>query len=260
MPQLFKGTPMEDKKIDWIPNAITDVPRIWAYNKMRRQTVTMHDEPRRTTVFDYLKENNSQIFETFKANCTRFLSIGRLDYMTEGLLLFTNSGDMKSRLELPKYSVIRRYLVSVVGSQVSMVLIPSSLLSSNTSAFHQIPDVLFQHVKHKPESSPYTIHSLTIKSDCKLQPLLLHQHPTQTWLQIELMEGKNREIRNFLAEYGLIVTRLIRIGYGSFSLGDLKPGELREVPVGWGDVPGMDGWTQKQFAPLDKAKKIRKGG
>jgi 16S rRNA U516 pseudouridylate synthase RsuA-like enzyme len=89
-----------------------------------------------------------------------------------------------------------------------------------------------------------------------MQPLLMHVHPTQTWLQIELAEGKNREIRNFLEEYGLVITRLVRVGYGSFSLGDLKPGEFREVPVGWGDVPGMIGWSQKKFVDLDKKKRV----
>lgn len=132
-------------------------------------------------------------------NFPRVISIGRLDLNSEGLLLLTNSGDIAHKLELPSNKFKRVYHVRAYGD-------PKKLLSSN----HNILKI--KGIYYKPES---------IK--------LLKKKSKNAWFEVVLTEGKNREIRKIFEYFNLQVNKLIRIQYGNFTLGKLKPGEYEEI-------------------------------
>ena len=150
---------------------------------------TTRDEAGRPTVFDALPET-----------LPRVLSIGRLDLNSEGLLLLTNDGAIKRRLELPATGWLRKYRVRIKGAP-------------------------------KDEDFAPLRKGLTVEAD-RFQPMevtLDRQQGGNAWVTVGLREGKNREIRRAMETLGFPVNRLIRIAYGPFRLGELKPGAVEEV-------------------------------
>jgi 23S rRNA pseudouridine2605 synthase len=130
----------------------------------------------------------------------RVVSVGRLDLNSEGLLLLTNDGDLARRLELPATGWVRRYRVRVHGR-----VDPSRLEALEGG-------IEVEGVRYGP-----------------IRARLDRQMPNNAWLTVSLAEGKNREVRRVLEHLGWPVTRLIRLSYGPFQLGDLKEGEVEEV-------------------------------
>lgn len=166
-----------------------DEPRIWLYHKPQGLVTTTNDEKGRPTIFDKLPED-----------MPRVMSIGRLDLNSEGLLLLTNDGGVKRKLELPSTGWLRRYRVRVKGTPTEESLAPLR-------------------------------EGLVIDGE-RFQPMIVtldRQQGANAWLTIGLREGKNREIRRAVAELGLTVNRLIRVSYGPFQLGQLKPGAVEEL-------------------------------
>ncbi|MDP3379316.1 MAG: pseudouridine synthase, partial [Brevundimonas sp.] len=147
------------------------------------------DEKGRDTVFDHLPDD-----------MPRVMSVGRLDLNSEGLLLLTNDGELKRRLELPSTGWLRKYRVRVKGNPTDPELEPLR------------KGVVIDGERFQP---------MTVSLD-------RHQG-ANAWLTIGLREGKNREIRRAIDSIGLIVNRLIRVSYGPFRLGEMKPGEVEEV-------------------------------
>ena len=129
----------------------------------------------------------------------RVISIGRLDLNSEGLLLLTNNGDLARQFELPSSKLKRVYHVRAYGN-------PDPLLKSNYK------NLEIDGIFYNPQS---------IK--------LLRKNSTNSWLEVILFEGKNREIRRIFEHFGLKVNKLIRTEYGDFKLDNLKPNEYREV-------------------------------
>ncbi|AFB20997.1 pseudouridine synthase [Rickettsia canadensis] len=129
----------------------------------------------------------------------RVISIGRLDLNSEGLLLLTNSGDLARQFELPSNKLKRVYHVRAYGN-------PDFLLKSEYKNL-EIDGILY---------NPYSIK-------------LLRGNNTNAWFEIVLFEGKNREIRRIFEYFGLKVNKLIRVQYGSFTIGNLKPGDYKEI-------------------------------
>jgi 23S rRNA pseudouridine2605 synthase len=164
-------------------------PRLWLYYKPEGLVTSASDEKGRDTVFDHLPEG-----------MPRVMSIGRLDLNSEGLLLLTNDGELKRRLELPSTGWLRKYRVRVKGNPT------------------------------EPEIEPLR-KGITVDGD-RFQPMEVkidrHQG-ANAWLTIGLREGKNREIRRAMTHIGMTVNRLIRISYGPFRLNELEPGEVEEV-------------------------------
>ena len=152
--------------------------------------ITSHKDSSRPTVFDNLPDD-----------MPRVISVGRLDLNSEGLLLLTNNGELSRLLELPKNGWSRRYKVKVHGQVTQQKL--DSVANGVT-----IDDVNYGPVKIVIDST----------------------QGSNTWLTITLTEGKNREIRRLMQHIGLEVARLIRLSYGPFQLGNLKKGEVKEVP------------------------------
>lgn len=175
---------VDDKEI-----AKPEPERLWLYHKPVGLVTTNRDEKGRDTIYDQLP-----------ADMPRVMSIGRLDLNSEGLLLLTNDGAIKRKLELPSTGWLRRYRVRVNGRPTDDTLEP-----------------LRQGIEADGERF------------LPMQVTLDRQQGANAWLTIGLREGKNREIRRALAETGLTVNRLIRISYGPFQLGDLKPGAVEEV-------------------------------
>ena len=163
--------------------------RLFLYHKPRG-LMTTHDDPEgRPTVFDNLPEG-----------LPRLISIGRLDFNTEGLLLLTNDGGLARVLELPDTGWLRRYRVRAHG---------------------EITQAQLDELKNGIEVD-----------DVKYGPIdatLERDQGANVWLVFAIREGKNREVRNVLAHLGLEVNRLIRVSYGPFQLGELGEGEVQEV-------------------------------
>jgi 23S rRNA pseudouridine2605 synthase len=175
--------------VDGKPLEAAEATRLWLYHKPTGIVTTARDEKGRQTVFDSLP-----------ADLPRVHSVGRLDINSEGLLLLTNDGAIKRRLELPATGWVRKYRARVKGQPEDKSLDPLRK-------------------------------GITVDGE-RFQPMkvtLDRQQGANAWLTIALREGKNREIRRALAEVGLSVNRLIRVSYGPFQLGDLKAGDLVEV-------------------------------
>lgn len=163
--------------------------RLWRYYKPKGLMTTHRDPQGRKTVF-----------ETLPADMPRVVSIGRLDFATEGLLLLTTDGALARHLELPATGWLRRYRVRARGSVTQ----------------HDL-----DKLKDGVEIDGVRYGEVAAKLD-RIQG-------ANCWLTIALREGKNREVKRIAAHLGLEVNRLIRISFGPFSLGDLKPRAVEEV-------------------------------
>ncbi len=185
-----KVTDADEIIIDNKPAPKKDPPRVWRYYKPVGLVTSESDEKGRDTVFDKLP-----------VNMPRVLSVGRLDLNSEGLLLLTNDGGFKRTLELPSTGWLRKYRVRVNGSPVESMLEPLR------------QGIVVDGEKFQP---------MTVTMD--------RQQGANAWLTVGIREGKNREIRRAMEAVGLTVNRLIRVSYGPFQLGDLKPGEVAPIP------------------------------
>jgi len=172
----------------------TEIPpiertRLFLFHKPAGVVTTNRDPEGRRTVFDVLP-----------ADLPRLMTIGRLDINTEGLLLLTNDGGLSRVLELPATGWLRRYRVRVHGK------VEESALAGLRDGI-AVDGVFYGAI----EAS------------------LDREQGTNAWLTIGLREGKNREVKNILGALGLDVTRLIRISYGPFQLGELPEGHVLEI-------------------------------
>ncbi|MSP82613.1 MAG: rRNA pseudouridine synthase [Alphaproteobacteria bacterium] len=186
----FNLASLDGVTVDGKPVTAPLPTRLWRYHKPRGVLVS-HEDPRgRLTVFSQLP-----------AGFPRVVSVGRLDFNSEGLLLLTNDGELKRRLELPSTGWIRRYRVRVHGH-------PHAAAMARLAR-----GVTVLGVRYEP-----------------IEAAIERQRGDNAWLAIALREGKNREVRRVLESIGLTVNRLIRIAYGPFQLGGLEPGEVVAVP------------------------------
>jgi 23S rRNA pseudouridine2605 synthase len=175
--------------VDGKPLPPRERTRLFLYHKPRG-LMTTHDDPEgRPTVFDNLPEG-----------LPRLISIGRLDFNTEGLLLLTNDGGLARALELPDTGWLRRYRVRAHGEVTQAQL--DELKKG----------VEVDGVKYGP-----------------IEATLERDQGANVWVVFAIREGKNREVRNVMAHLGLEVNRLIRVSYGPFQLGELAEGQVEEV-------------------------------
>ena len=145
-------------------------------------------------------ENRKTIFSLIPKNLPRLISIGRLDFMSEGLLLFTNNGDFARRYELPSSNILRVYRVCINGT-ISLTDI------KNINKGIKINNIGYRDVRVRIEKFK----------------------PPYTWLIFKMREGKNREIRNICDYFVWNIVNLVRIQYGSIKLIKQKLGEIIEV-------------------------------
>jgi 23S rRNA pseudouridine2605 synthase len=163
--------------------------RLFRYHKPAGLITTNDDPAGRRTIFDELPKS-----------LPRLVTVGRLDLTTEGLLLLTNDGELARILELPSSGLERTYRVRAHG-----VVTPDKLAKLARG-------ITVDGVSYQP-----------------IRAALDRETGTNAWLIVTLTEGKKREVRRALESVGLIVNRLIRIKYGPFELGQLKPGQVEEI-------------------------------
>ncbi len=175
--------------VDGEPLPARERTRLFLYHKPRGLMTTRADPQGRPT-----------IFENLPANLPRLISVGRLDFNTEGLLLLTNDGALARLLELPQTGWLRRYRVRAHGS-VTQATLDGLRAGITVDGIHYGP----------------------------IEAALERVQGTNLWLTFAIREGKHREVRNVLGHLGLVVTRLIRVSFGPFQLGELAAGAVEEV-------------------------------
>ena len=189
-PALTVG-PSDRIEVDGRPLPAPEPARLWRFHKPAGLVTTARDEEGRPTVFDRLP-----------AGMPRVMTVGRLDLTSEGLLLLTNDGDLKRRMELPSTGWLRRYRVRVHGTPDETRLAPLR------------DGIVIEGEVFQP-----------------MEVRLDRQQGANAWLTVGLREGRNREVRRAMEAVGLVVGRLIRVSYGPFQLGDLEAGAVEEVPA-----------------------------
>jgi 23S rRNA pseudouridine2605 synthase len=167
------------------------LPKILIYNKPEGEIVSENDPKGRATVFDNLPEIKN----------AKWISIGRLDFNTSGLLIFTSYGEFANRLMHPRYEIEREYSVRVHGELTDKQI-------SQLKAGIKLEDGL---AKFKTIS-------------CR------GGKGTNQWYQVTLKEGRNREVRRLFEFFNITVSRLMRIRFGVFTLpSNLKKGNYIEL-------------------------------
>lgn len=168
-----------------------DKPRILIYHKPAGEIVTRDDPEARDTVFDRLP----------RPDHGKWIAIGRLDFNTEGLLLFTTSGELANRMMHPRYEIMREYSVRVLGEL-------------------------------EPEQEDQLIDGIEL-DDGPARVLTLDRIDRDSeganhWYRITINEGRNREVRRMFEHLGLTVSRLIRTRYGAVNMPSwLKRGQYK---------------------------------
>ncbi len=175
--------------VDGVALPARERTRLWLYHKPKGLVTTARDPEGRPTVFAALPPD-----------VPRVVAIGRLDINTEGLLLLTNDGGLARLLELPSTGWLRRYRVRAHGEIAKEAL--EALAAGVT-----VDGIVYGPVEATLDRSQGSNH----------------------WLTLGLREGKNREVKRLLGSLDLVTTRLIRISYGPFQLGELKAGEVHEI-------------------------------
>ena len=195
----------------------------FAMNKPRGIVTTASDEKGRRTVMDLFREQYTKMFPSKPV--PHISPVGRLDAASEGLLLFTNDTQWadallqtrderrKSRDERQNTKVcsggphFKIYRVQVAGK-------PTTAELEQMEKGFNVPPRVFGESEEFMHAERAVLHSEGEKN---------------CWLEITLSEGKNREIRRMLAHLGYEVMRLVRIQFDKYTLGDLKPGEIRVI-------------------------------
>ena len=170
-----------------IPNI--EPTRLWIFHKPRGTITTNKDPEGRPTVFSRLPKH-----------LPRVVSVGRLDFNTEGLLLLTNDGGLARMLELPSTGWLRQYKVRAYGR------IDQARLDTLKEGI-SMDGIFYGSINATLDRAS--------KENC--------------WMTIGLREGKNREVKRILEHLGLKVNRLIRVSYGPYQLNELAIGDIIEV-------------------------------
>lgn len=201
------------------------------FNKPRSVVTTVSDPEGRTIVMDFLQGLKTRVFP-----------VGRLDYLSEGLLILTNDGELGNKIIHPRYEIVKTYEVKIFG------LVNEGLLQK-----------LRVGIKDR---------------DGLLQPKsvrVIEQLPNKTWLEFKLAEGKNREIRRLCEACGLTIDKLRRVAIGGLSIEGIKPGDFdilsrKEILKSLGikdDLEGkvtqitMDYKSPKKSLPFEKRVKYK---
>jgi 23S rRNA pseudouridine2605 synthase len=198
-------TPLNKIIVDGVGLPQKQPPRLWKLHKDRGYITSNKDPEGRPTIFDDLPKE-----------LPRVISVGRLDFNTEGLLLLTNDGELARYLERPDAGFKRTYRVRVHGRVIE-------------NSLAKLKDGI-------------TIDGIQYG---EIDAALDVQKGSNAWVTIAIREGKNREVRRIMEYLGLDVTRLLRTDYGPVQLGQLPKGQVEEIPhrllVQWfgGKVPGI---------------------
>jgi len=156
-------------------------------HKPRGFVTTLNDPEGRETVMDLVKDVTERIYP-----------VGRLDYLSEGLLIMTNDGEVANMIMHPKFNVTKVYEVKVFGSVTETIL-------------------------NKLRAGAYLEEGFVKPTSVRV----IKQLPTKTWLEFRLNEGRNREIRRLCEAVGLTVDKLKRLAVGNLTIEGVAPGKYR---------------------------------
>ena len=169
--------------------------RIIIYHKQDGELITRSDPDGRSTVFDSIGPLKNK----------RFIAIGRLDFNTSGLLIFTTSGDLANKFTHPKYEVEREYSVRVYGEELTKQQI-SELSTGIKLEDGEAKFVQIEKINNLPNEGK------------------------NIWYRVIIKEGRNREVRRMFEYFNLTVSRLIRVRFGPIKLPPrLKRGQFYEL-------------------------------
>src|SRR5688572_2375138 len=185
----YNVRPGDRVEVDGKPLPVRERTRLFRYHKPRGLMTTNRDPQGRATLFEKLPKD-----------LPRLVSVGRLDFNSEGLLLLTNDGGLKRALELPETGWLRRYRVRANG---------------------QVTQEQLDRLKNGVTVEGVSYGAIDAKLD--------RVQGSNVWITVGMREGKNREVRKVLGSLGLTVGRLIRVSYGPFQLAELAPGAVEEV-------------------------------
>jgi 23S rRNA pseudouridine2605 synthase len=200
-----------DKRLVNIRTSNSNLPRVLLYHKQEGEIVSRDDPKKRANVFDKLP----------KLRGMKWIVIGRLDFNTSGLLIFTTSGDLANRLMHPRFEVEREYAVRVQGSmtdeQMEQMVKEGITLEDGPVKFERLTDEGGEGYNH--------------------------------WYRLMLKEGRNRIVRRTFEALGLPISRLIRVRFGIVNLPPrLKRGTLAEL--GTGEVSQILDWVGMESKPV----------
>ena len=187
-------------------NTVSEIDKITVGNKI----IKLNENVRLWKLYKPIKYicstkdnlDRKKIFDLIPINYPRTISIGRLDFMSEGLLLLTNNGDYARKLELPSKGYERIYRVCIRGK-----IEKKDIEKINKGI--KINNILYKKIKIKIDKS----------------------NKNFTWIIAKLKEGKNREIRNICKYFSWKIVKLIRIQYGPYKLGNLGVGKIEEIKI-----------------------------
>lgn len=181
-----------DGKVVRLPWDAANQPRILIYHKPEGEIVSRDDPQGRVSVFDQLPKLKGE----------RWIAIGRLDYNTEGLLIFTTNGELANRFMHPRFDVEREYAVRVLGDELTL----------------EQMQALKKGVQL--EDGEAKVESITVSGG----------EGANKWYNLVIKEGRNREVRRLFEALGLTVSRLIRVRFGPIGLPPrLKRGQRLEL-------------------------------
>ncbi len=187
----IRVTPDNIVAVDGKPLGAPEAARLWRYHKPSG-LVTTHKDP----------QGRPTVFASLPGTMARVVSVGRLDFNSEGLLLLTNDGELARRLEVPSAGWVRKYRVRLFGkiTQKDLEKLATGVTIDGTSYGPILAD-------------------------------LERSKGVYSWAMVSLKEGKNREVKRVMESLGLKVARLIRVSYGPFQLGHLAEGAVEEIPA-----------------------------
>ncbi len=210
-----------DKRIVHIKISNNNLPRVLLYHKQEGEIVSRDDPEKRASVFDKLP----------KLRGMKWIAIGRLDFNTSGLLIFTTSGDLANRLMHPRFEVEREYAVRVQGSmtdeQMEQMVKEGITLEDGPVKFERLTDQGGEGYNH--------------------------------WYRLMLKEGRNRIVRRTFEALGLPISRLIRVRFGIVNLPPrLKRGTLAEL--GTGEISQILDWVGMESKLVTEKVAVWTGG
>ena len=197
------------------------LPRVLIYHKPEGEIVTRDDPKARKTVFESLPHVKNG----------KWIAIGRLDYNTEGLLIFTTDGALANRLMHPGFAVEREYAVRIMGE-----LTREHMVALTTGVTLDDGEARFERIMEEGGDN------------------------ANRWYRVVLREGRNREVRRMFAAVGMMVSRLIRVRFGMVNLpARVKRGQMLELELSqvaallkWAGLPAPEVLPQRR--PEDKRR------